>query len=72
MLQEIEEAGNPCQTIVLQEIEEAGTKVLSWDQALEMGRAQPAAAIPPQPSDLCTIMYTSGTTGNPKVGRVNH
>ena len=53
----------------VQEIEEAGTKVISWDQALEMGRARPAEAIPPQPADMCTIMYTSGTTGNPKVGR---
>ena len=27
-------------------------------------------AAPPKPEDLCTIMYTSGTTGDPKVSRL--
>ena len=48
----------------------AGIKVHSWEEFLSMGRARPAEAIPPKPEDLCTIMYTSGTTGNPKAGRV--
>lgn len=51
-----------------QNIEESGlTKVYSWNEVAEMGRKSPAPAIPPKPEDLCTIMYTSGTTGNPKV-----
>lgn len=52
----------------LQQIEESGlTKCYSWNELVEMGRKHPAPAIPPKPEDLCTIMYTSGTTGNPKV-----
>lgn len=26
------------------------------------------AAVPPKAEDFCTLMYTSGTTGDPKVG----
>ena len=48
-------------------VEQAGVRVLSWDEMLALGRGAPAEAIPPKPEDLCTIMYTSGTTGNPKV-----
>lgn len=52
----------------VQSIEESGlTKCYSWSELLEMGRKSPSPAIPPKPEDLCTIMYTSGTTGNPKV-----
>ena len=39
----------------------------SWEAFLDLGRGAPAEACPPRPADLCTIMYTSGTTGDPKV-----
>ena len=36
----------------------------------DMGAKSPAAATPPSPENLCTIMYTSGTTGGAVGGNV--
>lgn len=44
-----------------------GVTVYSYEEFLQMGRESPLPAIPPTKNDLCTIMYTSGTTGDPKV-----
>ncbi len=44
-----------------------GINVYSFGEFLELGRTNPAEPVPPKPEDLCTIMYTSGTTGDPKV-----
>ena len=44
--------------------------VYSFAELVELGAKSPAAAIPPSPEDLCTIMYTSGTTGGAVGGNV--
>ncbi len=46
-----------------QAIKALGCNVLSWVEAVAMGAAKPCAAIRPTKEDVCTIMYTSGTTG---------
>ena len=41
--------------------------VFSFEAFEQLGSQKPSPANPPQPEDLCTIMYTSGTTDKPKV-----
>ena len=51
----------------LQETEAQGMSVFSFEAFSQLGSERPSPANPPQPEDLCTIMYTSGTTDKPKV-----
>ncbi|GFZ19326.1 AMP-dependent synthetase and ligase family protein [Actinidia rufa] len=41
-------------------------KPYSWNEFLDMGKDYPSKLSPPQPFNICTIMYTSGTSGDPK------
>ncbi|CAI7919671.1 unnamed protein product, partial [Closterium sp. NIES-53] len=43
-----------------------GIRGVSWDDFLKEGEAKPVEPCPSKPEDICTIMYTSGTTGEPK------
>ncbi|KAJ6940788.1 hypothetical protein NC651_006806 [Populus alba x Populus x berolinensis] len=43
-----------------------GIKSYSWEEYLCMGKENPSEIFPPQPLNICTIMYTSGTSGDPK------
>lgn len=43
-----------------------GLKSFSWNDFLDMGKEHPSEILPPKPYNICTIMYTSGTSGNPK------
>ena len=51
----------------MQAAEKAGINAYTWQAFLDLGRKAPSPPHPPKPDDLCTIMYTSGTTGDPKV-----
>ncbi|GAV84956.1 AMP-binding domain-containing protein [Cephalotus follicularis] len=47
------------------EAEELGVSCFSWDEFLQLGSLD--CELPPkQKTNICTIMYTSGTTGEPK------
>ena len=46
--------------------------ILSFDELTKKGEEKPADPVPPQPEDLCCIMYTSGSTGTPKGVLLKH
>ncbi len=43
-----------------------GVVVVTLDALRATGRSAPVPAVPPAATDVATICYTSGTTGNPK------
>ncbi|GAB4834556.1 Long chain acyl-CoA synthetase 4 [Ancistrocladus abbreviatus] len=49
-----------------EEVGKHGLKIYSWDEFLELGGDQSYELPLKKKTDICTIMYTSGTTGDPK------
>uniref|UniRef100_A0A0C9RQP3 Long-chain-fatty-acid--CoA ligase n=1 Tax=Wollemia nobilis TaxID=56998 RepID=A0A0C9RQP3_9CONI len=49
-----------------EEAERNGVKFYSWNDFLSLGEQRSFPLVSPKMSDICTIMYTSGTTGEPK------
>ncbi|KAL7622318.1 long-chain fatty acid-CoA ligase [Parahypoxylon ruwenzoriense] len=46
--------------------------VISYSDLVELGEANPTPPLPPKPSDMCCIMYTSGSSGTPKGVPITH
>ncbi|GLU05962.1 hypothetical protein SLE2022_230340 [Rubroshorea leprosula] len=49
-----------------EEAEKYGLAMYSWDEFLQLGENKQFNLPVKKKSDICTIMYTSGTTGDPK------
>ncbi|KAJ7945044.1 Long chain acyl-CoA synthetase [Quillaja saponaria] len=49
-----------------EEVQKFGLAIYSWDEFLQVGQDQKFDLPMKKKSDICTIMYTSGTTGDPK------
>jgi long-chain acyl-CoA synthetase len=45
---------------------DATQSIYTLDQVAKMGQEHPIDNTVPSPEDICCIMYTSGSTGNPK------
>lgn len=55
-----------------QKAEERGIEMITFQDLEKLGKENKKELVPPKPTDLHTICFTSGTTGNPKGAMLNH
>ena len=58
----------------MEELKKLGINLFTFEEVCDKGRKEGTddMIIPPKPDDICTICYTSGTTGYPKGAMVSH
>ena len=74
LIEQLSRVGKIPETVLLPGGVEIQPNTLSWEEFLNKAKGTKPASPPPKPdmSDIATIMYTSGTTANPKGIIFNH
>lgn len=62
----------PVDSSLRQKAQSVGLQMYSFADVVAEGRNKPLPLHPPQPQDICTFCYTSGTTGDPKGALITH
>ncbi|EGC35547.1 fatty acyl-CoA synthetase [Dictyostelium purpureum] len=63
---------DPLPETTLEKFKDGNIKVYLLSEFEKIGQENPAEHVLPSPEDLCTLLYTSGSTGNPKGVMLSH
>lgn len=62
----------PIREPTLQRARSRGVQIFTFEEVEKFGAKANHPEVPPSMDDLCTVCYTSGTTGNPKGVMLTH